>query len=48
MCEMKYGHAPDVRINGHLSATFPYMPPPLEYIVLELLKNAMRYQMHVH
>ncbi len=42
MCEMKYGHAPEVRTNGHLNATFPYMSPPLEYIILELLKNAMR------
>jgi [3-methyl-2-oxobutanoate dehydrogenase (acetyl-transferring)] kinase len=43
MCELKYGHAPDVRINGHLSATFPYVAPALDYIMLELLKNAMRF-----
>ena len=43
MCEVKYGHAPEIRINGHLSATFPYIPGPLDYIMHEILKNAMRY-----
>lgn len=48
MCELKYGHAPDVRINGHLSATFPYVAPALDYIMLELLKNAMRASIESH
>ena len=39
---MKYGRAPEVRLNGHLTKTFPYIPQPLEYIMHELLKNAMR------
>lgn len=42
LCEIKYGHAPAVVINGHLNKTFPYIPQPLEYIVYEMLKNSMR------
>jgi len=42
MCEIKYGHTPDVRINGHVNTAFPYIAPPLEYIMHELLKNALR------
>jgi [3-methyl-2-oxobutanoate dehydrogenase (acetyl-transferring)] kinase len=48
MCEVKYGHAPDIRINGHLSATFPYIPGPLDYIIHEMLKNAMRSTVEAH
>ena len=44
MCEIKYGHAPEVRINGHLNATFPYIPQPLDYVLHEMLKNCMRYR----
>lgn len=42
MCSRKYGDAPDVVINGRLDLTFPYIPTHLHYILLELLKNAMR------
>ena len=42
MCEIKYGHAPEVKINGHLNATFPYIPQPLDYVLHEMLKNSMR------
>ncbi|GFO19912.1 [3-methyl-2-oxobutanoate dehydrogenase [lipoamide]] kinase, mitochondrial [Plakobranchus ocellatus] len=42
VCEAKYGRAPSVKINGHINATFPYIQPPLDYILGELLKNAMR------
>jgi len=42
MCEVKYGVAPEVRINGHIHASFPYMPQPLDYILTEILKNACR------
>lgn len=48
MCEIKYGHTPDVRINGHVNATFPYIAPPLEYIMHELLKNALRATVENH
>jgi len=48
MCEVKYGHAPEVRLNGHLSANFPYIPQPLDYILHELLKNAMRSTLEAH
>lgn len=42
ICEHKYGRAPEVKINGHVSAAFPYIQLPLDYILPELLKNAMR------
>ncbi|XP_065055468.1 branched-chain alpha-ketoacid dehydrogenase kinase-like isoform X2 [Rhopilema esculentum] len=42
MCQHNYGIAPSVAINGHVKATFPYLPPPLEYMIQELLKNAMK------
>jgi len=39
----KYGKAPEVQLGGNLSATFSYIPQPLDYILHEILKNAMRY-----
>ena len=33
---------PEVRIQGHLTATFPYIVSHLEYIVGELLRNSMQ------
>ena len=42
LCESKYGRAPELVVNGHLNATFPYIQPPLEYILTELLKNSFR------
>lgn len=42
MCEDKFGRAPQVTVEGHVNATFPYIPAPLEYILIELLKNAFR------
>lgn len=42
LCEHQYGSAPRVRINGHVAARFPFIPLPLDYILPELLKNAMR------
>jgi len=38
----KYGKAPDVRLGGNLSTRFSYIVEPLDYILLEILKNAMR------
>lgn len=48
MCERQYGEAPDVEIQGCLHLTFPYIPSHLHYILLELLKNAMRATMEKH
>lgn len=48
LCEHKYGNAPRVRISGHVAARFPFIPMPLDYILPELLKNAMRATMESH
>ncbi|XP_049599207.1 branched-chain alpha-ketoacid dehydrogenase kinase isoform X3 [Syngnathus scovelli] len=48
LCEHQYGNAPLVRINGHVAARFPFIPLPLDYILPELLKNAMRATMESH
>jgi pyruvate dehydrogenase kinase 2/3/4 len=48
MCRRKYGRAPHVTIQGRLDLTFPYIPSHLHYIILELLKNAMRATMETH
>ncbi|CAD5121075.1 DgyrCDS9613 [Dimorphilus gyrociliatus] len=48
MCEDKYGHSPEVKINGHLSCSFPYIPQPLDYVLHEMLKNAMRATVESH
>ncbi|XP_057268096.1 3-methyl-2-oxobutanoate dehydrogenase [lipoamide] kinase, mitochondrial, partial [Pezoporus wallicus] len=48
LCEQQYGHAPRVRINGHVAARFPHIPLPLDYVLPELLKNAMRATMEFH
>jgi pyruvate dehydrogenase kinase 2/3/4 len=42
MCIYKYGDAPRVNVMGRLDLTFPYIPTHVHYILLELLKNAMR------
>ncbi|XP_045171800.1 3-methyl-2-oxobutanoate dehydrogenase [lipoamide] kinase, mitochondrial-like isoform X2 [Mercenaria mercenaria] len=48
VCDDKYGNAPEVRILGHVNATFPYIPPPLDYILVEILKNALRATVENH
>lgn len=48
MCERTFGAAPRVQIQGSLHLTFPYIPTHLHYILLELLKNAMRATMEKH
>lgn len=48
MCTRKYGDAPEVNVLGRLNLTFPYVPTHLRYILLELLKNAMRATMDKH
>lgn len=42
MCNRKFGKSPEVHIKGRLDLTFAYIPTHLHYILLELLKNAMR------
>lgn len=48
VCEHTYGVAPGLIINGHTHAVFPYISAPLEYILQELLKNAMRASVEKH
>lgn len=48
MCTRKYGYAPNVVIHGRLDLTFSYIPTHLHYILLELLKNAMRATVEEH
>jgi [3-methyl-2-oxobutanoate dehydrogenase (acetyl-transferring)] kinase len=48
MCIEKYGVAPEVKVNGHVSSLFPYIASPLDYIMHELLKNAMRSTVEAH
>ncbi|CAF4013288.1 unnamed protein product, partial [Rotaria magnacalcarata] len=42
VCRLQYGVAPDVKIDGHVDSTFPYIATPLYYIIPEMLKNAFR------
>ena len=42
MCRTSYGRTPLVQISGRLDLTLPYIPTYLHYVVLELLKNALR------
>jgi len=42
LTEDKYGHCPQIKISGHTGVQFPYIEMPLEYILPELLKNAVR------
>lgn len=37
-----------IHINGHMAARFPFIPMPLDYILPELLKKAMRAMMERH
>ena len=46
--EDKYGHTPEIRISGHVNAKFPYIELPLDYILPELLKNAVRSTIEAH
>ncbi|KAI8907285.1 branched-chain alpha-ketoacid dehydrogenase [Gorgonomyces haynaldii] len=42
LCEFNYGSSPSYEIVGHKETEFPYVPVHLEYIFMELIKNAMR------
>ncbi|KAH9425657.1 hypothetical protein DERP_004873 [Dermatophagoides pteronyssinus] len=48
LSERHYGRAPPVKINGHVNACFPYIRTPLDYILPELLKNAVRATLEAH
>mmetsp|Transcript_36542 Transcript_36542/g.83068 ORF Transcript_36542/g.83068 Transcript_36542/m.83068 type:complete len:468 (+) Transcript_36542:3-1406(+) len=41
-CERTYGVSPQYEVEGDVDVTFQYLPTHLEYILFELLKNAMR------
>ncbi|CDH59781.1 mitochondrial pyruvate dehydrogenase kinase [Lichtheimia corymbifera JMRC:FSU:9682] len=42
LCEFNYGMHPETILDGHVDATFTYIPVHLEYILTELIKNAQR------
>ncbi|KAJ3187260.1 hypothetical protein HK101_009411 [Irineochytrium annulatum] len=42
LCEINYGTAPEFVINGHSETVIAYISVHLEYIFMELLKNAYR------
>ncbi|EEC04863.1 3-methyl-2-oxobutanoate dehydrogenase [lipoamide] kinase, mitochondrial isoform X1 [Ixodes scapularis] len=44
----KYGKSPPIKYNGHLTCSFPYIQLPLDYIIPELLKNAVRATVENH
>lgn len=48
VCRLEYGVAPNVKIDGHINSTFPYITTPLKYIVPEMLKNAFRATVEHH
>lgn len=43
MCVRQHGDAPEVTLHGRLDLTFAYVAEHVHYILLELLKNSMRY-----
>lgn len=42
LCDMHYGSSPDYIIQGQTDTEIPYIPVHVEYILMELMKNAMR------
>jgi [3-methyl-2-oxobutanoate dehydrogenase (acetyl-transferring)] kinase len=48
LAQDKYGKAPRIKLSGHINATFPYIQLPLDYILPELLKNAVRATIESH
>ncbi|CAF2571800.1 unnamed protein product [Rotaria sp. Silwood2] len=48
VCRSEYGVTPNVKIDGHVHSTFPYIATPLNYIIPEMLKNAFRATVEHH
>jgi Mitochondrial branched-chain alpha-ketoacid dehydrogenase kinase len=48
MSVAQYGIAPRIVLSGRLDLTFPYIPTYLRYVVLEVLKNAVRATVETH
>ena len=48
MCRRTYGRCPPVQVSGRLDLSFSFIPSYLHYILLELLKNALRATMDRH
>ena len=48
LAEDRYGHSPDIRISGHVNSLFPYIEMPLDYILPEVFKNAVRATIEAH
>ena len=48
LCRERYGLAPVIKVSGHVTAKFPYIEMPLDYILPELLKNAVRATVESH
>uniref|UniRef100_A0A4D5R9P1 Protein-serine/threonine kinase n=1 Tax=Scolopendra viridis TaxID=118503 RepID=A0A4D5R9P1_SCOVI len=44
----KYNKAPPIKLNGHINVVIPYIEVPLDYIIPELLKNAVRATIESH
>lgn len=42
LCDLNYGSYPDYEITGYTDTTFAYITVHMEYIFMELVKNAMR------
>jgi hypothetical protein len=42
LCEVHYGSYPEYVVTGQLDTTFPYISVHMEYMLMELLKNAFR------
>src|SRR3954454_22978829 len=42
LCEVHYGSAPNILIDGQIDTIFTYVPVHLEYIISEVLKNSCR------
>lgn len=48
VAEHKYGRIPQLKLSGHVNAVFPYIELPLDYILPEILKNAVRATVESH
>ncbi|KIY97851.1 pyruvate dehydrogenase kinase [Monoraphidium neglectum] len=48
LCAEVYGVAPEVRVSGDTQAVLPYIPSHLDYMMYEVLKNAVRATVERH